>query len=318
MIINVAYACNEFYMEQTTVSLLSLFDSNKHLDKINVYFIDMGISETSKKELHELINQLNGSLQIIPFKTIAYDLNINNTGRHIESVYAKIFFGRIPNINRILYLDSDVVVVDKLDDFWNSNLKDKYCACVRTLASRKLCQQLGVDENSDIVNDGVVLMNLEKWRNDSILEKCLAYISKWNGNPPVLSEGTINAVCNGKILVVSPKYNLMSGLVEGSEKKFEKLTERPFYSQKVLNDARTNPCIIHYLSGFYNRPWCKKCSHPMKSVYLKYRKQTKWRDKPLSRKKISLRLRLIGTLLKLLPIEIFTSIRHHIGKKYYA
>ncbi len=314
MVINVAYACNEFYMEQTTVSLLSLFDSNKHLEKINVFFIDMGISETSKKELYELVEQHNGSLQIIPFKTIAYDLNINNTGRHIESVYAKIFFGRIPNIDRILYLDSDVVVVDKLDVFWNANLEDKYCACVRTLALRKLCQQLGVDENSDIVNDGVVLMNLVSWRNDSILEKCLAYISKWNGNPPVLSEGTINAVCNGKILVVSPKYNLMSGLVEGSAKKIEKLTERPFYSQKELDDARTNPCIIHYLSAFYNRPWCRKCSHPMKAVYFKYRQMTKWANEPLKDNDLSFRIKVIGKMQRFLPASLFKSIRKKYGK----
>ena len=269
----------------------------------------MGVSETSKKELYELIEQRNGSLRIIPFKTIAYDLNINNTGRHIESVYAKIFFGRIPNIDRILYLDSDVVVVDKLDDFWNSNLKDKYCACVRTLASRKLCQQLGVDENSDIVNDGVVLMNLEKWRNDSILEKCLAYISKWNGNPPVLSEGTINAVCNGKILVVSPKYNLMSGLVEGSAKKFRILTDRPFYTQDELDFARKNPCIIHFLSGFYNRPWCKKCSHPMKAEYFKYRQMTKWANEPLKESNLSWRIKIIGLLFKLFPISLFKFLR---------
>ncbi len=313
--LNIAYSCNEAYMEQTAVSIISLFENNQKAEEINVYFVDLGVTDESKEYLKEIILSYGRSLQIIPFKDIAYDLKIKNTGRHIESVYAKLFFGRIPNVDRILYLDSDVVVVDSLEDFWNTNLDYMYFAGVRTLASRDLCRKLEISEYADVINDGVVLMNLDLWRKDDMLRKCQKYIDKWSGEPPVLSEGTINSVCNGKIKIVSPRCNLMSGLIEGSAKKFCTLTDRPFYSQDELDFARKNPCIIHFLSGFYNRPWCKKCSHPMKNQYFKYRKMTKWVNEPLKNAKLSIKLKIIGLLFKYIPTSLFCKMKKLIGHK---
>lgn len=313
--LNIAYSCNEAYMEQTSVSMFSLFENNQEAKEINVFFIDLGVTEESKKYLNEIALFYGRSLQIIPFKDLAYDLKIKNTGRHVESVYAKLFFGRIPNIDRILYLDSDVVIVDSLEEFWNTNLDGMYCAGVKTLASRNLCRKLEIPEDADVINDGVVLMNLSLWRNDDVLSKCQTFIEKWNGEPPVLSEGTINSVCNGKIKIVSLRWNLLAALVEGEAKKFSTLTDRPFYSQEELDFTRKNPCIIHFLSGFYNRPWCKQCSHPMKNQYFKYRKMTKWVNEPLKKTKLSVRLKIIGLLLKYLPISLFVKCKKRFGHK---
>lgn len=315
MIINVAYACNEAYMEQTTVSLISLFINNKAVDDIVIYFIDMGITEDSAKNLKQLAESYGRKLKVIPFKEIAYDLNVKNTGRHIQSVYAKLFFGRFTELDRILYLDSDIVVADSLLPLWNIDLKDNVCAGVETIHTIQDNEQMGLSSAERAINDGMVLMDLKKWRDENFLERCLKYIEDNNGEPPVLSEGTINAVCKGRIKIIDPRYNLMSAIVGESSQKIEILTGRKYYPQAVIDSATNNPCIIHYLSGFYNRPWCKQCTHPLKDEYLKYREMSRYADQDLSDKKLPVRIRIVGFLYRYLPIKIFVVLRKIIGGK---
>ena len=302
---NIAYACNEAYMEQTSVSIVSLFENNKDVTDICIYFIDMGTSEKARDALSALVNRYDRKLVIVDFKDIAYDLKIQNTGRHIASVYAKIFFGRIEGINRILYIDSDTIVVDGLSEFYNMNLSGYYCAAVETIHNEEDNKVIGLSKNERAINDGVVLMNLDLWRKDCILEKCQEFIAKWNGNPPVLSEGTINAVCKNKMLIVNPRYNLSSGFIGVSSYRIRAITGRDFYSQEDLLYAISHPVIIHYLRGYYNRPWCKQCFHPMKDEYLKYRALTEWKNIPLQDKKLPLKVRMMGLFSKWAPDELY-------------
>ena len=305
---NIAYACNEAYMEQTSVSIVSLLENNKNVDIINIYFIDMGTTEKSRDSLDRLVKKYGRELIIIDFNEIAYDLKIDNTGRHIASVYAKIFFGRITGIDRILYIDSDTVIVDDLSEYYNIDLTGYYCAAVETIHNESDNEIIGLTKEEKAINDGVVLMNLSLWREDHILEKCQEYIAKWNGNPPVLSEGTINAVCKNKMLIVNPCYNLSSGFVGVTARRIKMMTGRDFYTEEELRYANSHPVIIHYLRGYYNRPWCKQCTHPMKDQYLKYRSLTDWKDTPLQDKKLPTRIRLIGFLSRNSPDWLYVTI----------
>ncbi len=315
MRINVAYACNEAYMEQTSVSIISLFENNEEMDSIYIYFIDMGISFESASYLKKIVNRYDGTIFIISFMDIAYDLRIQNTGRHIQSVYAKLFFGRLKGIDRIIYLDSDTIVVDSLRPLWNLDLKGNVCAGVESIYSINNAKKLGLSSSDRIINDGIVLIDLEMWRSENYLQRCLKYIDSYNGEPPVLSEGTINAVCKGKILIISPRYNLLSSLVETKAKKIVKMTGKKYYSQEELDEAINNPCIIHFLSDFYNRPWCKYCTHPFKNRYLYYRKKTKWSDLPLQTNRLPIRMQIIGVMYKYLPIDVFLLIRKFFSKR---
>lgn len=310
MVINIAYACNEAYMEQTLVSMVSLFRNCSVQDKLHIFFVDMGITNESKTEMDELVKSYGSVLTVIRFDDIAYDLEISEkTGRHIKSVYAKLFFGRIENIDRIIYLDSDMIIAGDIKELWDIELEDNVIAGVETIHTVEDNAKIGYAKEDRAINDGMVLMNLSKWREEQYLEKCQEFIKKYNGEPPVLSEGTINAICKGKMKIIHPRYNLLSAIVGEKIQKIEGLTGRKYYSQQEIDEATANPCIIHFLSGFYNRPWCKQCSHPLKKEYLKYRELTKWKSAPLQGKKLPGRLKLIGFAYKYLPIGVFNFLR---------
>lgn len=304
MRINVAYACDDNYISQTGISIISLLENNKNIDQIYVYFIDMGVSVQSIEKIKKIITNYGRNLVVIPFDEWKKDLEINNIGRHIESVYAKIFFGRLNGIDKILYLDSDTVIVDKLDQLWNIDMKDFWVAGVDTIYSMK--NNVKFDEY--FINDGIVLINLEAWRKHDLEKKCLDYIKQYDGNPPVLSEGTINYVCDGHIYLLNPRYNLLSGIIYFSNYEIEAMIGRKYYGQDTLDKSIENPCIIHYLSAFYNRPWNKYCTHPKKDEYFKYKAMSDWKNEPFGNVKLSLRLQFIDLLHKLLPKSLFVKL----------
>lgn len=66
------------------------------------------------------------------------------------------------------------------------------------------------------------------------------------------------------------KYNQQSSIFsEGFDEQFD------CFSPEELDEARTNPVIIHYTGG--SKPWHFRNAHPYKSLYWKYLKMTPWK-----------------------------------------
>ena len=308
MNVNVAYACNDAYMMHTGISMISLFENNRDIEHITVYFIDMGISDQSKCDLHEITDLYGRNLIIIPFQQWESDLPVSSTGRHIKSVYAKIFFGRIEGIDRILYIDSDTVIVDSIKNLWTTDMEKAAIGGVQTVNTPFQKNKIGLNKDSLVINDGIVLMNLKLWREYKLEEKCIDFIKSCGGNPPVLSEGTINAVCQNFLYRLGIRYNLTSLSRDYSIREIELITETVYYSQAEVSDAINHPCIIHYVASFHERPWCKGSTHPFRNEYLKYKQISKWAQEPLSQGKRTMRTKTVAFLHKILPMRVFNFI----------
>lgn len=304
--VNIAYSCDENYIQHTGISILSLLENNKELDNINIYFIYKDINNNSLEVLLNLISSYRRNFFPIPFESICYDLEIEHTGRHIETVYAKLFFSRIQNIDKILYIDSDTVIIDSIWEFFNTDLGQNLVGGVETLSVERK-SNLGLTSSDRFINDGVVLMNLRAIKEENYLIKFKECIKEYSGNPPVLSEGVINKVCRNRIQVCSPRFNLMSGLIHFKSKLF--LDVKYYYSRNEIREAIKKPVIIHYLTGFYGRPWSVYSSHPMKHYYLYFKSNSYWRDFPLSDVKLNFKYRLIKFLYDLFPHEFLNFIR---------
>lgn len=315
MHLNVAYGCNNAYIEYTGISLISLFENNKEFEKITIYFIDMGISDDSKQILEEIASEYNRIITFIEFNKLCEGLTISSIGRHIESIYAKLFFSRLEEIDKILYLDSDTIVAGSLKKLWSLDLGNNLIAGVQTISSIKRNNLVGLDSSNPFINDGVVLINLVQWRKERTEEKFLDYIKMHNGNPPILSEGTINAVCKEKIIVLDPRYNLLSGIIYYTSQEIKRMSGVDYYTKKQLDDAKKTPIIIHYLCGFYNRPWCEGSSHPLKEYFTFYKARSPWKDKPLIIRPLPVRLRAIDFLHRSVPFEVFLILQKILGKK---
>lgn len=306
--INIAYSCDDHYIEQTGISIMSLLENNQEVESICIYLISKNISESNIQIFSDLIHRYNRTFVVLNFDDICYDLKISAIGRHIETIYSKVFFSRIKGLDKILYIDSDTVVVRNIESLWNIDLDELYMGVVET-TSIQFKKKLGIPDKMPLFNDGMALINVDYCRRNNLIDKVKQVIAEFDGNPPLLSEGTLNKVCVGKVKYVSLRYNLMSGILFGCLRDLNYLSDSLHYTQEDLADSCKNPVIIHYLSAFYNRPWCQGCTHPYKDYYTKYKQQSPWKDTPLVYKPLPLKIRLLKRSINILGYALFHKLR---------
>lgn len=309
---NIAYSCNDNYIPQTGISMISLFENNKDVDDICVFLISKDVSESNINILRQISDTYNRRFVVVKFEEIAYDLNISYTGRHIATIYSKIFFPRIVGINKIIYLDSDTVVVGSLQSLWNENLEGYYMGVVGTNPT-KYYKELGLPQNDRFFNDGMVICNVDYCREADLIGKALRVIEEFEGNPPTLSEGTLNKVCYGKVKYVSLRYNLLAGLLYLCNQDSAFMAKKLQYSEEDLIDSCAHPVVIHYLSAFYNRPWFKDCTHPYKNEFYKYKNISPWINEPLKVGKLPTKIRWIDFCYRILGVKNSERLRILLG-----
>lgn len=313
-IMNIAYSCNDNYIEQTGISIISLLENNKDIKDITIYLISKDISKDNIEKLRSICFSYNRNIIVIKFEDIAYDLKLTSTGRHIETIYTKIFFGRIDNLDNILYLDSDTIINGSLKDLFNIDLSDSYMGMVKTYTGSKAKKQLCIKFSSPFFNDGVALVNVDYCRKNHLIDKCLCVINEFDGNPPVLSEGVLNKVCEGHIKSISPKYNMMAGLYQliGLDPSY--VSEKLNYSVQDVINSFNHPIVIHFLSGFYNRPWNIDCKHPLQKEYFKYKDISPWKDTPMKNSRLAFKLKILGKILNIVGPNNFEKLLKILNK----
>lgn len=309
---NIAYSCDNAYVEQTGISLISLFENNKEEKEIVVYLISKGITKENIEILDSICKSYNRSLIVVKFEDICFDLPPCSVGRHLETIYAKVFFSRIEGLDKVLYLDSDVVVVGKLKPLWETDLSEKYMGVVETTYTKGK-KALGIPRSTPFFNDGVVLVNVDYCRENNLISKVIEQVNAFGGNPPVLSEGVLNKICGQNVKYISLRYNLISGNLYFGLYDYDYLFEQLHYEKEDLIDSCENPVIVHYIAGFYNRPWCKKCTHPFKEFYLYYKSISPWKDSPLQDKDLSFKIKVAGLAYKVFGCRFIDKIRDILG-----
>lgn len=293
---NIAYSCNDNYIQHTGISLVSLFENNKSIFEINIYFVSVNVSKKNLALLRNICNKYLRKLVILNFEDLCPELSIVYTGRHIQSVYAKLFFGNLENIDKIIYLDSDTIINGSLQSMWDIDLENHYF-CLHKTITKSVTKKLKLNYFDPFFNDGIAIVNCQLLRKDNLKYKFIDFINKFNGVPPFLSEGVINVVCKNKISILPPRFNYFSVFFLFSFQELNILAmEEEYISEELFIEESLNPIIIHYLAEWFNRPWHSNCIHPMKDLYIKYKEMSPWKDVGLLNGQLPNKLKILKAL----------------------
>lgn len=176
------------------------------------------------------------------------------------------------NIDKAIYLDSDIIVRNRLNDLWNINIDNYAIGVVPGQDNDKIqhFNRLNYDKNKGYFNAGVLLINLKYWRENNVFERLMKYVSNQGKNLKWQDQDALNYVLQDEKLILPIKYNLQEGMLFSLENI--ELDNKYF---KDLSEAIINPTIIHYTSAL--KPWWKDCKHPYKSEWWKYLQMTIWK-----------------------------------------
>ena len=197
-------------MVPTAVAIFSLIHSRKVLDSIYcINCITRDLGEDDKLTLVKLGND-NNIIKIID----ADDIELNNSssdkkdfGTHKKkSALLKFELADIlSEIDKILYLDGDIIVNSDISELFDVELNDNYLAVVYD--NGKFCSNKIPNINpNQYFNSGVMLLNLKKMREDNA--KDLLYKAKENNDSNFfMDQNAFNIVFADKAVLLSLKYN---------------------------------------------------------------------------------------------------------------
>jgi len=265
--VNVIFGSDKGYIAHLAVALCSLFDNNRNL-ALHVYVLNSDIDPSSWKKIQAIADRFGQRL--IDLKVSERDLEGLVTTWHFTlATYYRLFIPEKLPFDRGLYLDVDVVVNGSIEDLYNTELGDAFLAAVRE-PNFDRHQQLEMSKEAHYFNAGVMVINLNKWREERIKEDVIAMVKRKPEAMMFSDQCGINAIVNGRWKEVDPKFNLVHAYAGEDVSAYTDM-----FPDQVLTNARERPVIIHFSGA--SKPWHFRRKHPFRHLYWKYRNQTPFR-----------------------------------------
>lgn len=171
------------------------------------------------------------------------------------------------SVGKVLYLDSDMIVVGNIGGLWRADLGDAVIGAV-TIPGSTRCAAFGIPEKYGYFNSGVLVIDLARWRREGIFTRLIDYLDANADKIVDADQDVLNACLYDRRLPLPYIYNAIS----------------PFFfdyhpmgmSAAELEAVRDQARIIHFNGA--SKPWSYMCRHPRRADYWRYLARTEWRD----------------------------------------
>lgn len=267
------------YIRPTVVAIKSL---QINCDKNNQYRIAILTTNASDDDIALLRDSEtdNIKINIINQDKFAARLPAVNVSRHVSRAALLKFF--LPDIfkslDKILYLDSDVLILRDITDLWNTDISGVYAAVVKdvfSITNRDYMNNLGI-RHEFYFNSGVMLLNLAKMRDDKIPEKLLKF--RMTHDQVFMDQDAFNAVIGNNVLYLPWWYNFLNCYLEyASPQQLSDLFTDDFNKSPV---SIFNQSTILHLGGAA-KPWMQDMGY-LSKLYKRYYKRSNCKKYPLS------------------------------------
>lgn len=316
--IYVCFATDDNYVPLASVAIASLLQSNKNVERLEIFLLDSGISNENKEIL---IKQVNEYRRQIHFIDVSRDLDeLKQLGTNAQgtyqsyAAYARFFaINYLPDyVDKLLYVDCDVCICGKLNELFELNLDEWWLGAVIDILPKFHKKAIGFEQTDLYFNSGVLLFNCEKWKKEQILLQIKNHLLTNRCRYSFHDQDIINLVCKGKIYALMPKY--MTFLPEYTWNKngilqLSELNEDAYYTQEEIQDAVINPVIIHYVDCFFGRPWYNGCASKYFKPWNEALKYSPFSEKfPYVDNKTSFAHLILRKIYSILPKKIFIAI----------
>lgn len=287
---NILFSSDDNYARHLGVAMYSLLWHNKQTEIIRLFVVDNNISPDNKEKIIKVVSEFdNAELSFISFKQWADQLHLNMAWPISLSSYARLFVGEMlpEDVDRVVYLDCDIVVNGDLNDLWKTYLADKVLGAVQDQVSNNVKTSIGIGVSDPYFNAGMLLIDLINWRNNDFGKQCLSFINSHDGGVIHHDQGVLNGLLKDLWLKLPLKYNVMTihYMLPYNKIRNFYMDESPFYDSQEINKAKENPIIIHYTPSFTSHPWEKHCKHPYSYIYHGFLNKTPWKGYKLEREK---------------------------------
>ncbi len=211
---NILITVDDNYIDVALNMLFSLRLYNENLTIHSIY--DDSLSKKSIEKLKNFIESNDiGELKLYYIDSKKLNLSVIKSEYITKTCYLRLFSPFIiKDVDRLLYLDPDIVCQGSLEEFYNTDLGNYIIAGCRNMLRSDvvflhydICERLKLPFDLEYINSGVLLIDTKKYRDFAPLETINEFLQKNKNILDFQDQDTINSIFFLKIKVMDNTYN---------------------------------------------------------------------------------------------------------------
>ncbi|MFZ4638848.1 MAG: glycosyltransferase family 8 protein [Nodosilinea sp.] len=262
------------YVMPMTVTVHSAFKNLKSpTSRISLYVVDGGIKPSSKRKAEATLK--SDRIDITWLRPDLEKLKIIPQNIVLAYYYRLLMAEILPQqISKAIYLDADMIVLGDLQELWDMDVEDSFVLAavngnhLSTAEGLSNYRELGLDPDAEYFNAGLLVANLDKWREADIATQFFDFFAKNKHTIKEHDQDILNATLVGKWKKISSQWNQLPQFY-----LFSSFEHTPFKDSETLDQVVNNPYVIHYGGS---KPWHLTCDHPAMHIFEKYLDKTAW------------------------------------------
>lgn len=311
--LNVLYLSDDNYAPYLGVSILSLLKNNRCFDSIRVFIIDDNISSENKKMISDYEKEYD-NCRIIYMDMTHGVKKLESMGmpkyRNSYTTYLKLFaFSELPNdVDRIIFIDTDSVVVGSLEELMTFDMRGNVLAAVKEAIAHDEMIELGYPEDDVWFNMGMIVVDVQLWKTNNCYLQVIEQMKKRQRYFSV-DQDILNITQHGRIATLHPKYNAMPHFIAYKAKDYMKaFPQKNYYTEEEIDSCKNNGVILHFERFIGESAWNNPTVHPYGAVFREYLKESPWASMELKEAQNSTVFKIEKLMYNFLPSKLFVRI----------
>jgi lipopolysaccharide biosynthesis glycosyltransferase len=189
-----------------------------------------------------------------------------------RATYLRFAIGRLisQSVRRIIYLDCDLLVVRDITPLWDMPMEDNTIRAVRDFWTPAVGQpnalaycisEIGIDPSHPMFNAGVLLIDLDAYRQEHVEDRCVEFIGRWAKHIRSADQDALNGVLWNRWKPLDFQWNVQTGAWED----FKSSALLDATQKAALRDV--DPAILHFSGA--NKPWNSGLRSPRCEQYVR-------------------------------------------------
>ncbi len=263
---NIVYICDDNYVIPTLVSIKSITENHPLSDEFRyaIYICTWDISDENYKLLSSLETENTKIyIQSVDVQEYAERIAQIQQGTYVTpTALMKFELPQIlPEIDEVLYLDSDIIINQSLDSVFEYDITDYALAAVFDIAYYKAVTPKEVQEEKQpdfYFNAGVMLLNLNTFREKNISE--LLWESKLSSSydpsekMKLMDQNALNEVLASNCLPLPIRFNCPIFRISHPDANMASVNRLYGTNYSKPMELVEDAVVIHYI-GRKTKPW---------------------------------------------------------------
>ena len=261
---NIVITVDDNYIRPALVMLESLFEHNNPDN--HIYLLHSNVCDENLKRLAAHIGRLGGRFSDIRVPAELFE-GAAVTKYFTKEMYYRLLIPRLlPDEERALYLDPDIIIFRSIEEFYRSDFDGSLMIAVPDYLGdvyypeRK--KNLGLESRYKYINSGVILFNIAPMNECFSIDDMFRFMDECGLTLEFPDQDLINVYFKDRIKYAPREYNFTTEYVSTGD------FLRYVFSPRYRRSERERAVIAHYMGKC--KPWKPSYYYKFYRIYRSY------------------------------------------------